>query len=211
VLDSSERLAMATDSGADAKNRFPGSLSQITELLVRWSEGDGDALDQLAGLVYIELRRMAAALMRNERQAHTLQPTAVVHELYLQLAAARTIDWKCRGQFFAIAAKLMRRILVDHARKRTAAKRNSSDFVAMHGEALSIPGPDIIEVDAALSRLAAQHPRQAAVVELRFFGGLTAEETVDALSCSGDAVSLSTIERDWRFSRAWLQGELGTR
>jgi RNA polymerase sigma factor (TIGR02999 family) len=187
-----------------------GSVSPITQLLVRWSEGHEEALDQLTRLVYVELRRMAAALMRNERQGHTLQPTAVVHELYLQLTTSRAVDWKCRGQFFAISAKLMRRILVDHARKRTAAKRNSGDPAAFHAEALIIPGPDIIEVDAALSRFARKHPRQAAVVELRFFGGLTAEETVEALSCSGEAVSLSTIERDWRFSRAWLQGELGT-
>ena len=187
------------------------SVSQITELLVLWREGRADALDQLTRLVYVELRRMAAALMRDERKGHTLQPTAVVHELYLQLAAARTIDWKCRGQFFAIAAKLMRRILVDHARKRTAAKRNWSGYIGIDAEALNVAGPDVIEVDAALSRLAAKHPREAAVVELRFFGGLTAEQTVEALSCSGQPVSLSTIERDWRFSRAWLQGELGTR
>jgi RNA polymerase sigma-70 factor, ECF subfamily len=188
----------------------PRSVSEITQLLVRWSEGHEEALEQLTRLVYAELRRMAAALMRNERQGHTLQPTAVVHELYLQLAAARAIDWKCRGQFFAISAKLMRRILVDHARKRTAAKRNLHDLIAIDVEALTASGPDILEVDAALSRLAAKHPRQAAVVELRFFGGLTAEQTVEALSCSGEAVSLSTIERDWRFSRAWLQGELGS-
>jgi RNA polymerase sigma-70 factor, ECF subfamily len=187
------------------------SVSQITELLIRWSEGREGALDQLTQLVYAELRRMAAALMRNERPGHTLEPTAVVHELYLQLADARTIHWKCRGQFFAIAAKLMRRILVDHARKRKAAKRSSADFTWVNPAVFPMRGFDIIELDGALSRFAEQHPRQAAVVELRFFGGLTVEQTAEALSCSGDAVSLSTVERDWRFSRAWLQEALGAK
>jgi RNA polymerase sigma factor (TIGR02999 family) len=138
-----------------------------------------------------------------------LQPTALVHELYFHLAAARDVDWKCRGQFFAISAKLMRRILLDHARTRMTDKRGGGDVVRMEREALSVPGPDVLQVDAALSRLAKEHPRQAAVVELRFFGGLTAEEAVDALNASGEKVSLRTVERDWRFSRAWLHDELG--
>jgi RNA polymerase sigma factor (TIGR02999 family) len=188
--------------------RDQSSLAGITHWLVRWGQGDEKALDRLTRLVYAELRHLAAAILENERTGHTLQPTALVHELYLHLDGARSVDWKCRGQFFAISAKVMRRILLDHARRRIAAKRNAGDFISLDGEALQVPGPDIIQVDMALGRLAREHPRQAAVVELRFFGGLTAEETVEALNSSGEDVSLRTVERDWRFSRAWLQGEL---
>jgi RNA polymerase sigma factor (TIGR02999 family) len=181
----------------------------ITQELIRWKEGDQEALDRLAGLVYVELRHLAAALLVRERIGHTLQPTALVHELYLQLSAARPVEWKCRGHFFAISAKLMRRILVDHARKRSAAKRGGGNVQSLNDEALSVAGPNVLRVDAALSRLARDHPRQAAVMELRFFGGLSPEETVEALNESGDDVSLRTVERDWKFSRAWLQDELG--
>ena len=182
----------------------------ITHWLIRWREGDEHALERLTRMVYAELRHLAAALLEKERNGHTLQPTALVHELYLQLDSTRGVDWKCRGQFFAISAKAMRRIPLDHARKRNAAKRNAGDLVPLDGEALTVTGPDILQVDAAISRLASEHPRQAAVVEFRFFGGLTAEETVEALNSSGENVSLRTVERDWRFSRAWLQDELGT-
>ena len=183
-------------------------MEGITEWLIRWREGDEQALDRLTQLVYTELRHLALALLRKESAGHTLQATALVHELYLRLAAARSIEWKCRGHFFAISAKLMRQILVDHARKRTAAKRAGGDVQGLAGDAFAIPGPNVIQVDASLSRLAKRHPRQAAVVELRFFGGLTAEETVEALQASGEDVSLRTVERDWRFARAWLQSEL---
>ena len=185
------------------------SAADITHWLLRWREGDQEALDRLTLLVYTHLRHLAAALLHKERPEHTLQPTALVHELYFHLASARAVDWKCRGQFFAISAKLMRRILLDHARRRIAGKRGGGDVVPLDQEALSIPGPDVLQVDAALSRLAREHPRQAALVELRFFGGLTAAEAVDALNASGEKVSLRTVERDWRFSRAWLQDELG--
>lgn len=186
----------------------PKTAQAITEWLIRWREGDEAALDRLTPLVYRELRRLALALLNKESANHTLQATALVHELYLRLAGARGVDWKCRGQFFAISAKLMRRILVDHARKRAAAKRGGGNVPLLESEAAAIPGPDVIQVDASLSRLAKEHPRQAAVVELRFFGGLTAEETVEALQASGEDVSLRTIARDWRFARAWLQNEL---
>ena len=185
------------------------SAADITHWLLRWREGDQEALDRLTRLVYHQLRHLAAALLYKERPGHTLQPTALVHELYFRLATARDVDWKCRGQFFAISAKLMRRILLDHARARIADKRGGGDMLRLEQEALSVPGPDVLQVDAALSRLAKEHPRQAAVVELRFFGGLTAEESVDALNASGESVSLRTVERDWRFSRAWLHDELG--
>ena len=184
------------------------TFADVTTWLVKWQEGDANALDRLTSAVYAELRHLAAAILLRERPGHTLQPTALVHELYLNLQGARGIDWKCRGQFFAISAKVMRRILLDHARKRIAAKRNRGEVAPLDEEALAIPGPDVIELDAALSRLAREHPRPAAVVELRFFGGLTAEETVEALNSSGEDVSLRTVERDWRFARAWLQNEV---
>jgi RNA polymerase sigma factor (TIGR02999 family) len=185
---------------------------QITQWLVRWREGDAIALNRVTDLVYAELRRVAAALLSSERPGHTLQPTALVHELYAYLSAstngARGIDWQCRGQFFVIAARLMRQILVDHARKRLTEKRGGGKLEPLNGDALSVTGPNILEVHTALSRLAQEHPRQAQVVELRFFGGLTAEETLEALRVSGHEISLRTVERDWRFSRAWLQNEL---
>jgi RNA polymerase sigma factor (TIGR02999 family) len=185
------------------------SAAGITRWLVRWREGDCEALDRLTRLVYAELRHLAAALLRKESAGHTLQPTALVHELYLRLGTAQSIDWKCRGQFFAISAKLMRRILVEHARRRTAGKRGSGKLKSLDDEALAVPGPNVIHIDAAVSRLSQEHPRQAAVVELHFFGGLTAEETVEALNAAGEEVSLRTVERDLRFSRAWLQNEIG--
>ncbi len=184
------------------------SVSGITHWLVRWREGDQDALDRLTSLVYVQLRQLAASLLHKERTGHTLQPTALVHELYFHLEAARAIDWKCRGQFLAISAKLMRRILLYHARRRIAGKRGGGETLHLEQEALSIPGPDVLQLDAALSRLAQEHPRPAAVVELRFFGGLSAEEVVEALHASEEEVSPRTVERDWRFARAWLQDEL---
>lgn len=189
------------------------SVAGITQWLVRWRDGEEQALDHLTRLVYAELRRLAASILCRESASagNTLEATALVHELYLRLDATRGIDWKCRGQFFAIAAKVMRRILVDHARKRIAVKRGGGPaVVSIDDDAIEIRGPDVIRVDASLSRLAKEHPRQAAVVELRFFGGLTAEETAEALQASGEEVSLRTVERDWRFARAWLQNELAT-
>lgn len=186
---------------------------EITQWLVRWREGDQTALDRLTQMVYAELRRLAAGLLSAERAGHTLPPTALVHELYAHLSESKPpgIDWQSRGQFFAIAARLMRQILVDYARKRSAQKRGNGNMAPLNGDALSVAGPDVLEVDVALSRLAKEHPRQALVVELRFFGSLTAEETVEAMRASGEDVSLRTVERDWRFSRAWLQHEFGAK
>jgi RNA polymerase sigma factor (TIGR02999 family) len=188
----------------------PGA--EITQWLVRWREGDEAALDRLTRLVYAELHRVATGLLRSERAGHTLQPTALVHELYTHLLSgygAGAVDWQCRGQFFFVAGRLMRQVLVDYARKRSARKRGGGKPAQFEEEALNAPAPDTLEVDVALKRLAREHPRQALVVELRFFGGLTAEETVEAIRASGEEVSLRTVERDWRFSRAWLQNELG--
>jgi RNA polymerase sigma factor (TIGR02999 family) len=161
-------------------------------------------------LVYAELRRLAAVFLRDEREGHTLQPTALVHELYFRLDGVRSIDWQCRAQFLAVAARIMRNILVDHARKRAAAKRGGGvESTPLAWEPHSDAAVDIVLVDAALSRFSAQYPRQAQVVELRFFGGLTAEETVAAMNVDGGQITLRTVERDWRFSKAWLQNELG--
>jgi RNA polymerase sigma factor (TIGR02999 family) len=185
------------------------SVSSITHLLEQWHEGDSEALTRLTGLVYAELRRLAGSFMRGERGDHTLQPTALVHELYVQIESVRSIDWQGRAQFYSVAAHMMRNILVDHARKRGAEKRGGGAVVSLEGEAPDAAhAPDVLMVDAALDRFAVRYPRQALVMELRFFGGLTADETVEAMSVQGQDVSLRTVERDWKFSRAWLQNEL---
>ena len=192
---------MASTDTADSR--------EITQRLIRWRDGDESALEDLTRLVYAELRRLAGWMLKNERQGHTLQPTALVHELYLRLVPTPGIDWKCRSQFFSIAANVMRRILVDHARRRSAGKRTIEEPIVMGEGTMSLAGPDNLEVDLALSRFAKDHPRQAQIVELRFFGGLTNEEIVEAMRTSGEQVSLRTVERDWRFSRAWLQDAIG--
>ena len=183
--------------------------ASITSLLVQWREGDKNVLPHLTTLVYAELRRMAAAFLNSERKDHTLQPTALVHELYLKLPDVRTFDWKCRAQFMSISARMMRNILVDHARARSADKRGGGALLRLEDQtAEAAVAPDILLVDAALNRFSTQYPRQALVVEFRFFGGLTAEETVEAINAEGREVSLRTIERDWKFAKAWLQNEL---
>lgn len=184
-------------------------IANITTCLVRWREGDHDALEQLTNLVYGELRRLAAGFLRSQRTGHTLQPTALVHEMYLQITGVREVDWKCRAQFFSISARMMRNILVDHARKRAAGKRGSGQVISLSGQEFAASASaDLLLLDAALIRFAAAYPRQAQVVELRFFGGLTAGETAEAMSAVGQEVSLRTVERDWQFSRAWLLNEL---
>lgn len=187
------------------------SSATLTSWLVRWSDGDPDALEKLTGLVYAELHRVAAILFSQERDGHTLQATALVHELYLRLPAVREIDWKCRAQFFSLAARMMRNILVDHARGRQAGKRGAAVTVSMGALAEEPESPsDLVLVDAALVRFAQRYPRQAQVVELRFFGGLTAEETAQTMNAMGQETSPRTVDRDWRFSKAWLQNELGS-
>jgi|SRR5271165_2635798 len=181
----------------------------ITSCLQRWRDGDSDALAELTDLVYRELRRLAAVFLRGEASGHTLQPTALVHELYLRIEGVREVDWKCRAQFFAISARMMRNILVDHARKRRAAKRGSDNVVSLSDWDLQSGGkPDVLLVDIALSRFAAKYPRQAQVVELRFFGGLTSEDIAEAMKMHFENTSLRTVERDWRFARAWLLNEI---
>lgn len=179
----------------------------ITKWLDMWSRGDESALEKLTPYVYDELRRLADAYLRNERSDHTLQATALVHEAYLRLQNVRDVEWKGRGQFVALAAQTMRRILVDHARKHSAAKRGDGAFklpLDRIERASSPVDTDLVALDEALEILAAEFPRQAEVVELLFFGGLTTAEAAEVLKARGIETSQRTVERDWRFARARL-------
>jgi RNA polymerase sigma-70 factor, ECF subfamily len=182
-------------------------LPEVTEWLVEWSQGDETALQKLTPLVYGELHRLAAGYLRRERDEHTLQATALVHEAYLQLQKLNRVEWKNRAQFIGIAAQAMRHILVDHARRRNAEKRGGlQSQVPLEESGRTTPELDLnlVALDQALERFSREFPRQARVVELRFFGGLTSEETAEVLrGCEAD-VSSRTVERDWRFARAWL-------
>jgi RNA polymerase sigma-70 factor, ECF subfamily len=181
--------------------------SEVTRLLLAWSRGDERARDALVPLVYDDLRRMAARQLRGERKHSSLVPTALVHELYLRLIDQRRASWQNRAHFFAIAARLMRRVLVDHARSRQAGKRGGAVAVVPVGEAgeLSVESGvlNVLAIDQALTRLASQDPDQARIVELRFFGGLTIEEMAAVLNRS-----TRTVLREWRLARAWLYREL---
>jgi len=180
--------------------------AEVTNLLNAWSQGDHAALDRLAERVYSELRAMAGRFMKAERPGQTLQATALVHEVFLRLVDVRNIDWRERAQFFAMAAQMMRRILVDAARARTAGKRGGGVLHVSLEEAAVLPGdPDrsLIALDEALAAFAAIAPRQANVVELRYFGGLTEEEIAAVLDQSA-----RTVRRDWEFARVWLAREL---
>ena len=174
----------------------------VTFWLERWSGGDDEALDQVTKLVYQDLRRLAQSYLQGEDPSHTLQATALVHEFYLRISPLQNIDWKGRGQFIALAAQMMRRILIDHARRRRAAKRNRDQQTALVDRSTA-PDPDVLDVDRALQKLASDYPRHARIVELRFFGGLHTPEIARVLD-----LSLSTVERDWRFAKAWLQHEV---
>jgi RNA polymerase sigma factor (TIGR02999 family) len=177
---------------------------QLTRLLEAWQHGDSAAADKLVPLVYSELRRIAASKLRSERDGHTLQPTALVHEAWLRLMQQHDSGWQNREQFFAIAAQAMRRVLVDHARKRHAAKRGDGEApvdVDEVSQILTVTLPDdrLLALDDALEGLAALDARQARIVELRFFGGLSVEETASVL-----AISPTTVKREWATGRAWL-------
>ena len=174
----------------------------VTFWLQRWHDGADGALEQLTQLIYGDLRRLAANYLRGERPDHTLQATALVHEVYLRISSVQEVDWKSRGQFISVAAQMMRRILVDHARKRQAAKRDAG-LNAQPVPAKAPPVADVLDVDRALNRLGIDYPRHARIVELRFFGGLDAPEIAQVLD-----LSLRTVERDWQFAKAWLQHEV---
>ena len=181
----------------------------VTRLLIQWKGGSKEALEQLAPIVYDELRRLADHYLRDEHAAETLQPTALVHEAYLRLVAQRLPDWESRSHFFGVAAHLMRQILVDHARRKGSAKRGSGVEHVSIEEAVSVGftgGREIEALDDSLNALAALDPRKAKVIELRFFGGLSVEETAAVLN-----VSPFTVIRDWNLAKAWLQREVRNR
>lgn len=178
----------------------------MTQLLRAWSEGDEAALEQLVPLVEAELRRLARAYMSRERQGHTLQATALVNEVFLRFAHTPTLPWQDRAHFIGIAARLMRRVLVDHARSRGSRKRGGgADRVPLDDAQLATPElpVDVIAVDRALETFAKIDRRKSQIVELRFFGGLSVEETADVLG-----ISVETVKRDWRVARLWLSREL---
>jgi len=180
---------------------------QLTELLAAWSDGDSTALERLLPLVYADLRRIAARQLRSERADHTLSATAVVHEAYVRLVGQRQVRLEDRAAFFAAAATQMRRILVDHARRRSAAKRGGHEMrVTLDEEIAAGAGRDLdlLALDQALDELGAVDPRVARIVELRFFGGLTVEETAEVVRSSP-----ATVKRDWHSAKAWLFRELG--
>ena len=177
-------------------------MSDITELLDRWGQGDPEAFQALLPLVYKELRRLAAHHLRQERRGHTLQPTALVHEAYLRLSGLREIQLENRAHFFGTAARVMRRVLVDHARKHRALKRGGPE-APLPLQDVAAPGVDahldLEALDAALDALEAIAPDKAKVVELRYFGGLSVEQTGEYLG-----ISPATVKRHWSFARAWL-------
>ena len=178
----------------------------VTELLALWRQGDSEAQRRLIALVYEDLRRRAAGYLRRERAGHTLQPTALVHEAYLRLLEQDRVVWQNRAHFLAIAASMMRRVLMDHGRRQKARKRGGSGTRVTLDEAFSPVAPrglDLLALDEALTDLAALDEQQARIVELRAFGGLSVEETAEALG-----ISLATVKRHWAFARAWLQHRL---
>lgn len=179
----------------------------ITELLIDWGQGDQAALEKLMPLVYNELRRLASNYLRRERASHTLQPTALVNEAYLKLVDQKNAKWQNRAQFFGISAQLMRRILVDHARQHQAAKRGGSNqqrlSITSAEQFAEQPEIDLLALNEALDELAKMDPQQERIVELKFFGGLSIEETAEVLG-----ISHATVERDWKMARAWLRRQL---
>lgn len=181
--------------------------SEVTRLLHAWSDGDADALTRLMPLVFGDLRRIAAAHFARENAGHTLQPTALVHELYLRLRGRRHVDWHNRAQFFSFAGQLMRRILVDHARGRLTAKRGGGatrlDVDAMPNVAATLDDPEMVALDEALKDLEQIDPRQAKIVELRFFMGLNNKEIATVLG-----ISTTTVKREWQTARLWLFREV---
>jgi RNA polymerase sigma factor (TIGR02999 family) len=183
------------------------SQDGITQLLTRWSNGDQTALDRLMPMVYSELRRLASNYLRRERKDHTLQPTALVNEAYLKLIDQKTARWQNRAQFYGIAAQLMRRILVDHARQHKAAKRGGSDqqrlSITSAGTLAARTDLDVLALHEALEELATLDRQQERIVELKFFGGLSIEEIAEVLG-----IGHATVERDWKMARAWLRRKL---
>jgi len=182
------------------------SANEVTQLLVSWGKGDQQSLESLIPLVYDELRRQARRYLRRERPDHTLQSSALVHEVYVRLIDQRQANWHNRSQFFGVAAQLMRRILVDHARSRGAVKRGAGVTklaIAEEVAAIEMQNVDLIALDTSLTKLEQIDPQQCRIVELRFFSGLSIEDTADALG-----ISPATVKRDWAMVKAWLYREI---
>ena len=177
------------------------SPKEVTRLLVEWGNGDQAALDELVPLVYDELRRMAGRYMRREGQGHTLQTSALINEAYLRLVNQKSVKWQNRAHFFGVAARVMRQILVDHARGRSRAKRGGrAQMVSLAEHAVMLAeAAEVIALDEALKDLAEMDPRKSLIVEMKFFGGLTTEEVAEVLK-----VTSRTVEREWRKAKAWL-------
>jgi RNA polymerase sigma-70 factor, ECF subfamily len=180
--------------------------NEITERLIAWSAGDRSALDQLLPVVYQELRRMAGNYLRQENQGHTLQPTALVHEAWLRLIDQARVDWRNRAQFFGLAAQMMRRILVDHAKAKHREKRGGDTVKLSLDDVINLSqerAADLLALDGALDELARVDGRKSRVVELRYFGGFSVEETAQILG-----VSPETVMRDWKVAKAWLYQQI---
>jgi len=177
----------------------------VTRLLRQLRSGDQDAAGKLITAVYAELRQVAARALRNERPGHTLQPTALVHEAFLKLAGSAGVEWRDRAHFFGVAARLMRQILVDYARRRGAAKRGRGTRITLDGSLLVAEDrlADVVAMDEVVNRLESLDPRQGRIVELRFFGGLSVEEVAEVLQ-----ISTPTVKREWQSAKAWLHREL---
>ena len=197
-----------------AKSTLPGNMpppdpGTFTGWLLEWRSGSREAGDRLFAEAYQELRRLAVWHFQREQPGHTLQPTALVNELYVKLFSGEPVEWQNRAHFFAVAAQQLRRLLIDHARARLAEKRGAGDVPLSLDEAIGSAAPrqeDLLEIDEALCRLEELDPRAARVVELRFFGGLTEREAAEVLG-----ISQATLKRDWDFARAWLITQFGSR
>jgi RNA polymerase sigma factor (TIGR02999 family) len=187
-------------------NMAPKPEADVTQLLLNWGNGDQASLEELMPRVYGELRRLAGAYLRRERADHTLQSTALVHEAFIRLVQQRDVQWRNRAHFFGIAAQMIRRILVDHARSKRADKRGSGGIKLELNEAMAVSQDnqiDIVELDSALEKLALLDPRQSRIVELRFFAGLSVEETAEVTG-----LSPATVKREWSTAKAWLFREM---
>jgi RNA polymerase sigma factor (TIGR02999 family) len=185
-----------------------GQTGAVSRLLQAWADGDLQARDDLMPVVYRELRRRAGAYLRRERQDHTLQPTALVHEAFMRLVGQERVAWQNRAHFFAIASQMMRRILVDHAREHQAAKRPGAGVKVMLDDRIGAAQPracEVIDLDQALAELTRIDPRQGQIVELRYFGGLSEQEVAEVLS-----ISRTTVTREWQTARAWLYRRITT-
>jgi RNA polymerase sigma factor (TIGR02999 family) len=182
------------------------SMSEVTELLLHWGKGDRTALDRLLPLVQKSLHEIARGLLRRERDDHSLEPSAIVNELYLKLVDQRHVSWRDRAHFYGVAAHIMRNVLVDHARRRRSEKRGGGMTRVSLSRSLAAPegnSVDVVVLDDALTQLEAVYPQQSRIVELRFFAGMTIEETAEALD-----ISPSTVKREWSMARAWLRRAL---